>query len=81
MTLLWGTKRVARKKKRCLNHQQKRELAKDILSGKHVKQVAAKWDISLNLAYSIINEYVVTWHSERFPDTLESKSHRAQSAE
>jgi len=68
MTLLWGTKRVIRKKKRCLNHQQKRELAKDILSGKHVKQVAAKWDISLNLAYSIINEYTVTLRTEKYPN-------------
>jgi hypothetical protein len=74
MTLLWGTKRVARKKKRCLNHQQKRELAKDILNGKHVKQVAAKWDISLNLTYSIINEYTITLRTERYPDTSLSES-------
>jgi hypothetical protein len=74
MTLLWGTKRIARKKKRHLNHQQKRELAKDILSGKHVKQVAAKWDISLNLTYSIINEYTVTMRTERYPDTSLNES-------
>jgi hypothetical protein len=68
MTLLWGTKRVARKKKHFLDHQQKRQLAKDILSGKHVKQVAAKWNISLNLTYSIINEYTVTIRTEKYPD-------------
>jgi transposase len=68
MTLLWGTKPKKKKRKRVLNHQQKREVAKDIVNGMHIKQTAAKWDVGLWQIYRIINDYTMMTRTEKYPD-------------
>lgn len=66
MTLRWGTKR--RKTNHKLDHQEKREVAKDVLSGMGAKQIAAKWRICTTQVYLIINEYTVTTCAEKYPN-------------
>jgi hypothetical protein len=91
MTLRWGTKR--RKTSHKLDHQQKREVAKDILSGMGAKQIAAKWHICLTQVYQITNGYTTMTRTEKYPDVhfelpqptlfdwLESESQAAEPAE
>ena len=55
------------KQPRKLTHEQKRQFAKEIIAGGMIKQTAANWDISLNLAYVILAEYTVTFRVEKFP--------------
>jgi hypothetical protein len=66
MTLRWGTKR--RKTTHKLDHQQKREVAKDILSGVGAKQIAAKWRICLTQVYQIANGYTTMTRTEKYPN-------------
>jgi hypothetical protein len=68
MTLLWGTK--PKKRKRVLSHEQKREVAKDIVNGMHIKRVAAKWSVGAWQVYRIINNYTISTRTEKYPDTF-----------
>lgn len=57
-----------RKQNRRLSHEQKRQFAKEIIAGGHIKQTAANWHISLNFAYLILSKYTVTFRTEKFTD-------------
>lgn len=57
----------ATRKRVVLDHEQKRQVARQIVAGKLLKQVAAEWGISLQAAYDIAQEYTVTYRAEKFP--------------
>lgn len=57
-----------RKQNRKLSHEQKRQFAKEIIRGGHIKQTAANWHISLHNAYMILSKYTVVFRAEAFPD-------------
>ena len=61
-------RKLPNKKKVILDHEQKRQLAKQIVSGRMVKQAAADWNISLWQCYDIVNEYTILTRTEKFPD-------------
>lgn len=59
--------RKKRKPKVTLDHEQKRQVARQIVAGKLVKQVAAEWGISLDSAHKIAQEYTITYRTEKYP--------------
>ncbi len=59
-----------RKKRVILDHEQKRQLAKRVISGAMVKQVAAEWGISLDSAHKIVQEYTVVYRLEKYPEEM-----------
>lgn len=61
-------RRKPNKQPRKLTHEQKRQVAKKVIDGKMVKQVAAEWNISLWQCYTIVSEYTVLTRTEKYPD-------------
>lgn len=59
-------KKPKRKARVTLDHEQKRLLAREVVAGRLIKQVAADWNISLDSAHKIIQEYTVTFRQEKF---------------
>lgn len=60
--------RKPNKKPRKLTHEQKRQFAKEIVAGGMIKQTAANWHISLNLAYGILADYTILLRTEKYPE-------------
>lgn len=61
------TRKKPRKKRVQLDHEQKRQLARQVVAGRMVKQVAAEFEVSLDCAHKILQEYTVTARYEKFP--------------
>lgn len=62
-------------KRRLLSHEDKRQVAKAIVTGAARKVVAAAFKISVPTVYTISREYVITIHKERYPDQKELLFH------
>lgn len=60
-------KKRPRKPRVELDHEQKRQLARQVVGGKMVKQVAVEWGISLMSAYNIVQEYTIAVRIEKYP--------------
>lgn len=54
---------MKRKWKSNLSLDEKKAVAQNIMDGGHVKQIAAKWQISPAYAYQIVNELMI-WKLE-----------------
>lgn len=50
-------------KKRTLNYEERKNIAYDMTNGLMIKQVAAKWQITLPYAYQIFYEFL-EWKAE-----------------
>lgn len=71
-----------RKKRVILDHEQKRRVAKQIVQGRHVKQVAADWGISLDSAHKIAQEYLIVLRIEKYPvDSVQQGAYRSASTQ
>lgn len=62
------TRKQPKKQYLALNHEQKRQVAKHLVSGRMVKQVAAEFRVSLDACYRIATEYTVLTRTEKYPD-------------
>lgn len=60
-----------RKKRVNLSHDEKRQVARQIVEGRFIKQVAAEWHISEDCARKIVQEYTITYRTEKYPLTAE----------
>lgn len=59
------------KKRVVLSHEEKRLVAKQVLDGRHAKQIAADWNISQMQFYDIVRTYLVVVRHEKYPDQSE----------
>lgn len=56
-----------------LTFAQKRYIAKEIISGKEVKNIVADWNVSHSFVSTIRRDFVVETLSERYPDGYDTQ--------
>lgn len=56
-----------RKKRVTLDHEQKRQVARQVAAGRFVKQLAAEWNVSEDCVRKIAQEYLIVFRVEKYP--------------
>ena len=56
-----------RKQRTILDHDQKRALARQVVAGRLIKQVAAEFNVSQDHARKVVHKYTVVFRTERYP--------------
>lgn len=59
--------RRVRKKTVKLDHEQKRQLARQLANGAHAKQLAVAWNVSLDAVHKVAQEYLIVFRVEKYP--------------